>query len=192
MATNFLTGILVLAALLVVVTFLLTHFRVPQLVNADRARVALDALAATTAGFKVLSFDKASFGRRGYGAEVEYVGGFDPSTQVSFSIEGGSDGWVQVSPVGFQHEMLRQFGATDVEIDDRRFDDAHEIRASEQKVAFAVLKPDLRQVLTNLGRRWEFVFRVTPRVLSIRVRELLYDPIQLDTLVDFSILLFDL
>ncbi len=163
----------------------------PKAVDAARAKKAFEFVAARYGGFRRIDEASMEVVRKGYQGRLEFVGGMRPATDLAFAIEGAIDGHLVVTPETVAHGVMKQFGARDVEIGDRSFDDTHEIWASEEKVARSILDPTARELIRPLGHHFDFVYRVTPRQMLLRANRFLYDATELDVLLTAGIQLFD-
>lgn len=188
---NLVIGLLVGLGAVLLLVVVLPKLRIPRRVDVARARQAMDSASKTYGGFLKSGDGLVLLKRRGHAGRLEYIGGLDARTELSFSIEGAVDGFLQVAPESVSHGFLKQFGARDIETGDREFDDAYEVRASEERIARAILDDGVRAALRPLGRRFRFLLRITPKVMTLRAERLLYDPMDLDVFLGAGIQVFD-
>jgi len=182
---NVLAGLLAGAAAIVAIVWLGTRLRLPRTLDAMRARAVLEDVSRQLSWSRVSTGDEPvlELERKGYRGRVEFRSGTRPATDVTFDTAGGVNGWLQVASESVAHGMMKMFTVRDVSTGDNDFDDAHEISASSEDFARGLLDADARSMLRSLGARGDFVFRVTPNALLLRVDRHLYDAQTIEGLV---------
>jgi hypothetical protein len=189
---SFIAGLLVGGAAIAAVIWLSTRMRLPRTLDRGRARAALEMAAEQLSWARLGPDDEPVLllERRGYAGRVEYRSGRRAGTDVTFDTGGGVNGWLQVAPESVAHGMIKTFGVADMSTGDGDFDNAHEISASNETFARRLLDDDGRSMLRSVGVHGDFVFRVTPNSLLLRVERHVYDARAIEGLVVIASNLF--
>jgi hypothetical protein len=182
-----LTPILVLALAIWLWTVLRRRF------HDQRARGELLELAPRIGarerleGGRILRFE-----RRGFPAAVSIHFGARHNIEIAFRLRGEAPGWLSVASLGIKHSIFEQFGALDLQVGDPEFDERLEVWGSDERWTRSRLRPEIRGLLLQADRRWDFLFRLTPEQLSLRARVRPIDRFQIETLTGIAFQILDL
>jgi hypothetical protein len=186
-----LLGAILVGGAVVLFLVVLPHLRAPASINVDRGARAVEEVSREFGGLSKVDHQSATITRRGYSGRLDLRGGFKPSTDVSFAIEGAADGHVTVTTETLGQQMMRQIGVGDFEIGDRKFDEIYAIATTNEAAARALLTPEVRTMLVALERWFPLVLRVTPSGVLLRAERVLYEPEAMEKLVGAAFLVVD-
>ena len=184
-AIQLLAGIIIGAALVAGVIWLIPRLRIPRTVDRAKGRACMKEVASQMSWAMMSEGPEPviTLDRKGWRGRVEYRSGKRPATDVTFDLDGGVHGWLQVAPESVAHGMIKTFGVADLEVGDKDFDNAHEVSAGSEDFARRMLDADNRSMLRSIGARGDFIFRVTPNLLLLRLERHVYDPGVMETLI---------
>ena len=155
------------------------------------AREILTALAPRIGAPARLTGDSSlPFERRGFPAAVAIRPGMRHNVEVAFHLQGEEGGWLTVSSIGLKRALLEEIGFRDFQAGDGEFDDRLEIWGSDEAWALKWLRTDIRRLILQVERRWDFFLRLTPEqfVLRARIRPVDLNPVETLTGIAFQIL----
>lgn len=132
------------------------------------------------------------FDRRGFPAAVSIHAGARLNVEVSFRLQEDDAGWLTVASLGFRRALLEQVGIKDLQVGDAEFDERFEVWGLDEGFVRRRLGREIRGLLLQVDRRWDFLVRLTPEQLSIRARVLPLERFQVETLTGIAYQLLDL
>ncbi|HKS15708.1 MAG TPA: RING finger protein [Planctomycetota bacterium] len=132
------------------------------------------------------------FTRNGFPSALAIHPGARLNVEVSFSLAGDEAGWITVSSLGFKRAFLEQIGFQDVQVGDEEFDERLEVWGSDQEDVRLRLQRDIRGLLIQVDRRWNFLWRLTPDLMVLRARISPPDRYRIETLAGIAFQILDL
>ncbi|HEY3225897.1 MAG TPA: RING finger protein [Planctomycetota bacterium] len=157
------------------------------------AREILMALAPRIGASARLTGDASlPFERRGFPAAVAIRPGMRHNVEVAFHLQGEEGGWLTVSSLGLRRSLLEEIGFRDFQAGDAEFDDRLEIWGSDEAWALKWLRTDVRRLILQVERRWDFFLRLTPEQFVLRAQIRPAELIPVETLVGMSFQILDL
>jgi len=159
----------------------------------ERAREVLLELAPRLSipgrldGGPVLKFE-----RRGFPAAISVHVGARLNIEVSFLLSGSDPGWLTVSSLGFTRAVLDQIGLKDFQVGDAEFDERLEVWGQDEAFVRRRLRPEIRGMLMQVDRRWDFLMRLTPEQLTLRGRLMPVARFEIETLAGMAFQILDL
>ena len=156
------------------------------------AREVLLAVAPRLAIPERLTGESLRFQRHGFPAAVSVHVGARLNVEISFQLTGEEEGWVTASSLGLKRAFLDQLGLKDLQVGDAEFDNRFEVWGLDVDHVRRRLRPELRALLLQADRRWDFLFRLTPQLLSIRARVDPLERYQVETLAGLAYQILDL
>lgn len=177
------------AMVVVVVAWGLARRRMNRL---DARAVLLDLAPRVGAPPRLTGESALRFDRRGFPAAVSIHPGTGHNVEVSFRLNGEETGWITVSSLGFKRALLEQIGFKDVQVGDVEFDERLEVWGHDEGALRRRLRPEIRGLLLQVERRWDFLMRLTPDQLVLRARVSPLDRHQVETLAGIGFQILDL
>ncbi|HEU4339839.1 MAG TPA: RING finger protein [Planctomycetota bacterium] len=132
------------------------------------------------------------FERRGFPAALSVHAGARLNVEVSFRLGGEVPGWITVSSLGLKRALLEQIGLRDVQVGDAEFDRRLEVWGSDQEDIRLRLVPAIRNMLLQVDRRWDFMWRLAPDQFVLRVRIDPLERFQVETLAGIAFQILDI
>jgi hypothetical protein len=132
------------------------------------------------------------FDRRGFPAAISIHAGARLNVEVSFRLQEAGAGWLTVSSLGFRRALLEQIGVKDLQVGDGEFDERFEVWGLDEGFVRKRLSREIRGLLLQTDRRWDFLLRLSPEQLSIRARVLPVERFQVETLAGIAYQILDL
>jgi len=132
------------------------------------------------------------FERRGFPAAMSVHVGARLNVEVSFRLQGEVPGWITVSSLGLKRALLEQIGLRDVQVGEAEFDRRLEVWGSDQEDIRMRLVPAIRNMLLQVDRRWDFMWRLTPDQFVLRARIDPLDRYQVETMSGIAFQILDL
>jgi hypothetical protein len=133
-----------------------------------------------------------NFHRRGHASAVSIHANARLNVEVSFRLTGEESGWLTVSSLGLKRAFLEQIGLKDFQVGDKEFDDRLEVWGWDEARVGERLRSEIRGLLLQIDKRWDFLMRLTPEQLTIRARVVPVDRFQVETLAGMAFQILDL